>query len=170
MFGVETIDLDLPPLVGALSRRLHDAGLPITPVRSADFAHALTLVRPITRRRLYWTARAVFVADSAQVKAFDAVFFSVFGNREREHFDPEDTRTVASPPDDRPSSDHKASPRDSAARDQGASMPSPRPGERDGDEDLAEVEVPLAMASDEERLAGKRFDTLDALELAQLYP
>ena len=32
-----------------------------------------------------------------------------------------------------------------------------------------EVEVPLALASDEERLAGKRFDALDAHELAQLY-
>ena len=33
----------------------------------------------------------------------------------------------------------------------------------------AEVEVPLAMASDEERLATKRFDALDATELALLY-
>ena len=104
-FGVETIELDLPPLVGAMSRRLHEAGLPITPARAADFARSLTLVRPITRRRLYWTARAVFVSDPAQVKAFDAVFFSVFGNRaEGEDFDPEDSRTVASPADDRPQS------------------------------------------------------------------
>ena len=27
-FGVETIELDLPPLAGAFSRRLHDAGVP----------------------------------------------------------------------------------------------------------------------------------------------
>ena len=33
----------------------------------------------------------------------------------------------------------------------------------------AEVEVPLALASDEERLAGKRFDALEPDELAQLY-
>ena len=84
-FGVETIELDLPPLVGSFNRRLHDAGLPITPARAADFARSLTLVRPLTRRRLYWTARAVFVSDPSQVKAFDAVFFSVFGGRaERE--------------------------------------------------------------------------------------
>ena len=112
-FGVETIDLDLPPLVGALSRRLHDAGLPVTPGDSAAFARALTLVRPIARRRLYWTARAVFVSDPAQVRAFDAVFFSVFGIAARaEDFDPEEARTVASPPDDRPRTDHTASPRD----------------------------------------------------------
>ena len=79
-FGVETIELDLPPLVGALSRRLHDAGMPITPGRSIGFARALTLVRPVARRQLYWTARAVFVSDQAQVTVFDEVFFSIFGN------------------------------------------------------------------------------------------
>ena len=170
VFGVETIDLDLPPLVGALSRRLHDGGVPITPGRSAGFARALTLVRPITRQRLYWTARAVFVSDPAQVKAFDAVFFSVFGNRaESEDFDSEDARTVASPPDDRPSSEHKASPRDSDAQDRRTSVSPSRPSERDEDEDPAEVEVPLAMASDEELLGHKSFDALEPHELAQLY-
>ena len=83
-FGVETIGLDLPPLVTALSRRLHDRGVPITPERTADLARALTLVRPITRRRLYWTTRAVFVSDPSQVDVFDSVFFSVFGGRGQE--------------------------------------------------------------------------------------
>ena len=78
-FGVETIELDLPPFVRALGRRLHDRGLPLTPARAADFAHALTLVRPVSRRRLYWTARAIFVTDPTQVPAFDEVFLSVFG-------------------------------------------------------------------------------------------
>ena len=118
VFGVETIELDLPPLVGALSRRLHDAGLPLTPSRSVDFARALTLVRPITRRRLYWTARAVFVSDPTQVDAFDAVFFSVFGNRvESEEPDLDDAQTVAAPPDERPVADHKATPGDSVGLD-----------------------------------------------------
>jgi uncharacterized protein with von Willebrand factor type A (vWA) domain len=171
VFGVETIDLDLPPLVGALSRRLHDAGLPVTPGRSADFARALTLVRPIARRQLYWAARAVFVSDPAQVKAFDAVFFSVFGSgAEGEDFDPEDARTVAAPPDDRPSAEHKASPRDSGEQDQGASVSLSPPSERvEDDEDSAEVEVPLRMASDDELLGRKSFDALEPQELAQLY-
>jgi uncharacterized protein len=166
VFGVETIYLDLPPLVGALSRRLHEAGVSVTPGRSADFARALTLVRPISRRRLYWTARAVFVSDPAQVKAFDEVFFSVFGGRAQgEVFDPEDARTVASPPDDRPKSEHKASPRDSGDPGRAAAASS-SPGE---DEDSVEVEVPLAMASDEEVLGRKSFDALEPNELAQLY-
>jgi hypothetical protein len=163
-FGVETVELDLPPLVAALGRRLHDAGVPITPGRSVGFAHALTLVRPISRRRLYWTARAVFVSDPAQVDAFDAVFFSVFGSRpEADH--PDERRTVASPPDDRPTPDRVPSDR----REPGTSVPSSLPGERDGEEDPAEREVPLAIASDEELLRNKSFDALEPHELARLY-
>ena len=169
-FGVETIDLDLPPLVGALSRRLHDAGLPVTPGDSAAFARALTLVRPIARRRLYWTARAVFVSDPAQVRAFDAVFFSVFGIAARaEDFDPEEARTVASPPDDGPKAAHTTSPRDAdepGARD--IASPSSSSG-GDEDEDAVEVAVPLAMASDEELLGRRSFDALGPDELAQLH-
>jgi uncharacterized protein len=170
VFGVETIHLDLPPLVGALSRRLHDAGVPMTPARSADLARALTLVRPITRRRLYWTTRAVFVTDPAQVKVFDDVFFSIFGSRpEGEDFEPEDVRTVAAPPDDRPKSEHKTSRRDGDESDPRASISSSPPGTQDEQDELAEVEVPVAMASDEELLGRRSFDTLEPHELAQLY-
>jgi uncharacterized protein with von Willebrand factor type A (vWA) domain len=77
---VETIHLDLPAVAGAFTRRLHDAGLPVTAARSADLARALALVRPVSRRRLYWTARAVLVSDPAQVAVFDSVFRSVFGS------------------------------------------------------------------------------------------
>ncbi len=75
---VETVWLDLPALVGAFARRLHEAGLPMTPARSADLARALELVRPVARRRLYWTARAIVVTDPSQVPLFDAVFAGVF--------------------------------------------------------------------------------------------
>src|SRR4051794_37484048 len=73
-FGVETVVLDLPPLVSAFGRRLHDAGLPVTPVRAAELARALALVRPVSRRRLYHTARAVLVSDHADLPVFDRVF------------------------------------------------------------------------------------------------
>jgi uncharacterized protein with von Willebrand factor type A (vWA) domain len=169
-FEVETIDLDLPPIVGALSRRLHDAGLPITPGRSVDFARALTLVRPIARRRLYWTARAVFVSDPAQVNAFDAVFFSVFGSgAPGEDLDLEEAQTVVSPPDDRPKPEHKAAVGDSEVLDPRTSVSSSLPSEPDADEEPAEVDVPLAMASDEELLRRRSFDALEPHELAQLY-
>jgi uncharacterized protein with von Willebrand factor type A (vWA) domain len=168
VFGVETIDLDLPPLAAALSRRLHDRGLPVTPGRAADFARALTLVRPIARRRLYWTARSVFVSDPAQVKTFDEMFFSVFGARTQDdEFEPEDTQTATTPPDDRPPPEHTASPGESVVQDPRLSSMSS--GGRDEDEDGAEVDVPLALASDEELLGRKNFDALAPHELAQLY-
>ncbi len=160
VFGVETITLDLPPLAAALSRRLHESGVPVTPGRAAAFAQALVLTKPITRRRLYWTARAVFVSDPAQAAAFDAVFFSVFGSgTQDEDFDPDDAHTVAAPlarPEQTPS--------------QGDVEASATPSEGDDDEEEpVDVEVPLALASDDEQLRRKSFDALEPHELAQLY-
>ncbi len=167
-FGVETVVLDLPPLAGSLTRRLHDAGLPTTPARAADLARALTLVRPVSRRRLYWTARAILVSDPAQVAVFDDVFFSIFGGRARaEPPEPDDARPVPAPADDRARSGDAAE-RGDAAR--GEPRAGTAPGSAgDDDEDGAEVNVPLAMASDEERLAGRSFDRLEPHELSQLY-
>jgi uncharacterized protein len=166
-FGVETIDLDLPALAGAFGQRLQAAGVPTTPGRLADLARALALVRPVSRRRLYWTARSVLVSDPAHVAAFDRVFFAVFGDSESdERFEPEEARTVATPADDRPRAEHTTARGDARA---GVSPAPRRSREGDGDEDGPEVEVPLAMASDEERLAGKSFDALEPFELAQLY-
>jgi uncharacterized protein len=81
-FTVRTIELDLPAFAGALNRRLREAGLPTTVERATRFAHALKLVRPVSRRRLYWTARAVFVTDQSQMRTFDSVFWSLFGGRD----------------------------------------------------------------------------------------
>ena len=158
-FGVETIELDLPPLVAALGRRLHDRGLPITPGRSASFARALTLVQPVARRRLYWTARAVFVSDPAQVETFDAVFFSVFGTRpEADEREPDEARPLAA----------AETPGGSEAEPGRGSRQTAAGGEDDGEEE-AETELPLLLASDEERLGSKRFDALEPHELAHLY-
>jgi uncharacterized protein with von Willebrand factor type A (vWA) domain len=158
--SVRTIHLDLPALAGAFSRRLREAGVPITAERAARFAHAVTLVKPITRRRLYWTARAVLVSDSAQVKAFDSVFGSVFGSSEpATEFEPEDLEAAPAP--STPPEGHAET---GMGGDDVSSSPS-RPGEED---DLREVAVPMG-ASDEELLRSKRFDALTPGELAQLY-
>ena len=145
-FGVETIVLDLPPLAAGLARRLHDAGLPMTPDRAAAFARALDLVRPLSRRRLYWTARSVFVSDPAQVPAFERVFAEVFGQRAPEAEPPEDVSGEAA----------KGS----------VDVASPPGSSRDDEEERT---VPVALASDDERLSHKRFDELEPAELAQLY-
>ena len=134
-----TVRLDLPALCGAFARRLHDAGVPVTPARAADLAHALALVRPVSRRRLYWTARAVAVTDPTQVRAFDAVFAAVFGGA--------------------PARDDQRAP--VPAAHEGV-----LPGELEG---RSVVDVPVPMPSDAEVLAEKRFDALEPHELARLY-
>jgi len=162
-FRVRTLGLDLPAVAGAFSRRLHDAGMPVTAERAAWFAQALAVVEPISRRRLYWTARAAFVSDRMQVAAFDAVFASVFGSGRSEPDEPadEDMRTEDAPP----ANEARRTIADTADAPppQAAPGPSTQPTEADRD-----VPVPV-LASDEEALRSKRFEALSADELAQLY-
>ena len=167
-FGVETIHLDLPAVAGAFTRRLHDAGLPVTAARSADLARALALVRPVSRRRLYWTARAVLVSDPAQVAVFDSVFRLVFGSpAPADPFQPEQPQTAATAADERAAPGGPTPPREGAAPDASAGVWSAAPAAARDDGDA--VDVPRALASAEERLAGKRFDALEPHELTQLY-
>jgi uncharacterized protein with von Willebrand factor type A (vWA) domain len=167
-FHVETITLDLPALAGAFSRRLHEAGVPSTAERSARFAQALALVRPVSRRRLYWTARAVFVSDPSQVKAFDAVFFSLFGApAPQAEPAPDDARSVPAPADERPASQRD----DPAHRGVGDALgvaAAPARGRDEREQPPDGISVPLAP-SDEELLRAKRFDALDPHELSELY-
>jgi len=167
-FAVETVELDLPALVGAFGRRLHEAGVPVSAERSSRFAQALALTAPVARRRLYWTARAVFVSDPAQIKAFDAVFSEVFGvGRAAAAIAPEDARQVPSPPDQRPQAD-LAAPSEDRPPDAWSAGSSPAPSRHDETLDQRPVSVPT-VASDDEVIAGKRFDALEPDELAQLY-
>ncbi len=166
-FGLETIHLDLAPLAGALGKRLRDAGVPVTPERSARFAAALTLVRPVSRRRLYWTARSIFVSDRSHAAAFDAVFGSVFAAPAAEGPAAPDAETEPTPADERPVSERST--RAAEAGEERQPTVASAPSHEDDGEGGPKVEVPLAIASDEERLAGKSFDALDPDELAQLY-
>jgi uncharacterized protein with von Willebrand factor type A (vWA) domain len=171
VFGLETIHLDLPALVCALGARLREVGVPVTAAHDVEAAQALTLVKPITRRRLYWALRAVFVSDQAHVKAFDAVFFAAFGMpTQADDFEP-DPEAEPAAPDERSTPEHRSSPRDGAQQGRQRGASSSVPGVRDADEEQpeAEVEVPVAMADDEEVLAHKSFDALDADELRRLY-
>jgi uncharacterized protein len=164
-FRVRALGLDLPAVAAAFSRRLHDAGVPVTAERAARFAQALAVVEPISRRRLYWTARAAFVSDRTQVSAFDAVFFGVFGSSADagEEPDARDAHATPTPPDERP-----------AARAPGTSdTPPSAPGSATSSAPRSEapsVDVPFpVLASDEEVLRSKRFDALEPNELVRLY-
>ena len=166
-FTVDTIELDLPVVAGAFSRRLHDAGVPTSAERAVRFAESLALVRPISRRRLYWTARAVFVSDPSQVRGFDSVFLEVFGTRgAQEVLLDNEVEPVPAPPHERRRSDHKSNPVGPVPLGAGATS---RPGGGHEREE-GEREVPFAIrASDEEVLRDKRFDALEPDELAQIY-
>jgi uncharacterized protein with von Willebrand factor type A (vWA) domain len=169
-FRVETVHLDVPGVVGAFTERLRLAGVPVTPEHSIHFAQALTLTKPETRRRLYATARAVLVSDMAQLKAFDAVFFSIFGKRDNERFEPDEIQTVPSPKDEAPKPKTKT--RDAREEQSGSEVSSAAASDDDGedeDDDAEAVEIPIAQASDEEKLGQKSFDALEPHELAQLY-
>jgi uncharacterized protein with von Willebrand factor type A (vWA) domain len=165
------IDIDLAALVGAFSRRLQDAAVPMTPARAADLARALTLTRPVTRQRLYWTLRAMAVSDPAHVTAFDAVFFSVFGGGDGDEFesDAPEVQTAATPPDERATSDRRVVPPRSDSFDRGVNLSSIPSSALDRDIGAAEVELPLALVGEAELLRSKSFDALEPDELAELY-
>jgi uncharacterized protein len=163
-FRVRTLGLDLSAVAGGFSRRLHEAGVPVTAERAAWFARALSVVEPISRQRLYWTARAAFVSDRSHVRAFDAVFADVFGSappREDASL-PDDAQTEPSPPEEqRRGADGVENGPPSGDIPTRASTPNPAEPTRD-------TPVPT-LASDEEVLRAKRFDALSPDELARLY-
>ncbi len=165
-FQVRALGLDLPAVAGTFSRRLHDAGVPVTAERAAWFAEALAVVEPVSRRRLYWTARAAFVSDRVQVPAFDRVFAVVFGRAgagEDEPAPPVGERTEETPADERPA-------RPGSERDgQPAAAPASSSPDRGRDEQPSlEAPVPV-LAGDEEVLRSKSFDAMSPEELARLY-
>ncbi len=145
------------------------AGLPVGPERGARFADALALGRPISRRRLYWIARAVFVSERTQVRAFDSVFASVFGSSvDRDESAVADVAAVAepAPPDARAP---KGEAHDQSQSGPGALAATAPPVAEDRADPPAH-EVPVALAaSDDEVLRSKRFDELAPHELAQLH-
>ena len=170
-FGVETVAIDLPSLVGAFSRRLHEAGVPVTAERAVQLARALTLTEPVARRRLYFAARAVVLTDPAQRPAFDRVFAEVFGaGADIVHADelPEDSRRVVAL--DERWGDAAPGPPASTPRESGADRPALGPPRSPDGREFSERELPVPMvATDEEVLSTKRFDELAPGELAALY-
>ena len=163
--------IDLPGFAAAFGRIVHDAGIPVTPERSARFAHALSLAPPRTRAELYWTARAVFVSGREQVPVFDTVFGAVFdgladpaafrGDRNAPGLEGGEPGRRAAPPG---SSDIEAP----LARSAGARTASADLRESRGEEPRDEMDLPVASASADERLSERDFAELEPDELAAL--
>jgi uncharacterized protein len=169
-FEVETIALDLPLLAVEFGGRLQEAGVPVSVDRAAAFAQAMKLVRPISRSRLYWTARSVFVTEHSQVTAFNRVFAEIFG---RSGLDAPDSELElsgsqkAAEPDARPTVERERKREGPGADAISDSSPAPQRRE-DGAEPEEELEVP-SVASDAELLRSRRFEALTIAELSEVY-
>jgi uncharacterized protein with von Willebrand factor type A (vWA) domain len=172
IFRVEPMDLDLPAVVGAFSQRLHEAGMPVTPSQTQAYALALGLTKPESRRRLYWTTRAIFVTGFIQLPTFDRVFREVFGSSAKSEFDEEaEVELEPAPPKDENETEEDALDDDEDLPDSGQGGTDMTPGDGSGDdeEDADEVEIPILSASEEEELSEKHFSALASHELAALY-
>ena len=171
VFAVEDLHLDLPAVVGAFSQRLHDAGMPVTPSQTQQYARSLVLTKPVSRRRLYWTTRAVFVTGFIQLPTFERVFREVFGTSAKEDSESdEEVELEPAPPKDE-NEDEEDGPDDEDLPDsgQGGTEINQSSGEGDDDEDADEQEIPILSASEEEELSEKHFSALASHELAALY-
>ncbi|MFP5364395.1 MAG: vWA domain-containing protein [Thermoleophilia bacterium] len=174
-FAVVDFDVDLPGLASAFSQRLHEAGVPVTPSQTEQYTRALRLTKPVSRRRLYCTTRAIFVTGFQQVPAFDRVFAQVFGGKKKsgrpDDFDVEMDDTPVDQVDSETPED--LDDQNILEREGGQDAMSMNAGEGDSDDEQDDTEeeklVPLQEASQEEALAQKNFQALNAEELALLY-
>jgi uncharacterized protein with von Willebrand factor type A (vWA) domain len=151
-----------------LGRALREAGLPVTPDRSATFVEAAALVAPQTREEVYWTARLAFVTGRDQVGAFDAVFAALVDGIA----DPAEQRgqQAAPPPAHARRDAGQAEPSPQSAGDEPAATapPATAPPEPSLHSAVSERGAALALASSAERLRDTRLDLLTDAELAVL--
>jgi uncharacterized protein with von Willebrand factor type A (vWA) domain len=162
--------IDLPALATALGQRLRAAGLPTTPERASRFAEAVALVGPVRRSELYWTARSVFVSSQTQLPTFDRVFAAVFDpalEPDEERGDPYSPPLSDSRPSDGPPTPQAREVAGERREQAGGGMRGTASRPADEDAEL-ELEVPLATASEEERLRKKSFESLGPEELERI--
>ncbi len=175
-FAVVDFDVDLPGLASAFSQRLHEAGVPVTPSQAEQYTRALKLAKPVSRRRLYCTTRAIFVTGFQQVPAFDKVFGQVFGGRKKlknsddydvEVEDEQVEQVDSETPEDM--DDQNVMEREGGQDAMNMNAGDGNDDDEDDDESEEEKLVPLQEASEEEALSYKNFQALNAEELALLY-
>ena len=162
--------IDLPALATALAQRLRAAGVPTTPERASRFAQAVALVGPVRRSELYWTARSVFVSSQTQLPTFDRVFAAVFDpalEPDEERGDPYSPSLSSLRASDRPPLPEARSVAGEEVEGSPEGMRgTASPSSEEGAE--REIEVPLAAASEAERLRKKSFEALEPHELERI--
>jgi uncharacterized protein with von Willebrand factor type A (vWA) domain len=160
---------DLSAVITAFGHVLHQAGIPVTPERSARFTRAVVLADPQTVGELSALGKATLLSHRDQIDIFDRVFSQIF----RGIVDFAEFRGDAPqppPPSSLPTSDKTDS--ENSREGESESRPSgssgiPGEGEQrppEGDEE----ETLFAMVSEEERLGTKTFSECTEQELALL--
>ena len=155
---------DLAVIAASFGHLLHEAGVPVTPERSARFAASIALAEPAEVTDLYWLGRVTLLSDREQVEAYDRLFRQIFrGTVELTEIDLR--TTPAQPAVSMPSEDHAPGhppPQPSGTRPGGSTGATPE-DEADGDEQ-APPSLLAAMSADE-RLAERDFRACTEEEL-----
>lgn len=176
-------DVVLGQIAATFGHRLHEAGVPVTPQRSARFADALSLAVPTAMEEVYWLGRVTLVAGPEQFEVYDQVFHESFIGRspfdddmgaESDKVETDVPEEPAEDEDDGVDSDEEgetpAPPGDDATDDEDGG-PEPgsapaAPGDQDAEpEDDAEA---VLLVSAEEVLGAKDFAACSEEELALL--
>lgn len=161
-------EADLAAVASAFGYRLHSAGVPVTPERSARFAETVLLAAPTSVEDVYWLGRVTLLSAQAQIPVYNALFDRTF----RGVVDFSDALAIDldSPPAP-PSPASERPPRDGLPgreTDGVAPVTSATPGsDSRADADVEDRSV-LAAASPEERLGHRDFSECSPEELALL--
>ena len=158
---------DLPAICTAFGDLLHQAGVPVTPERSARFTTSVVLAEPTSLHELYWLGRVTLTTAHDQYETYDRVFRQVF----RGLVDIADIRGDAAESDEG-GSPAPAPPGEAPAPDTGDGGGGPEgrqgsgatPGAIDSDADADHASA-LAAVSARERVNDKEFSTLTDEEL-----
>jgi uncharacterized protein with von Willebrand factor type A (vWA) domain len=159
---------DLPAVIAAFGHLLHQAGVPVTPERSARFTRAVLLADPMTVRELSALGKATLLSHHDQEEVFDRVFGQVF----RGLVDFAEFRGDSAPPTPVSTLPKDDAPKSDSSRD-GEAEGSPTgseglPGEGESEVDEDDERSILAAVSSEERLGSKNFAECTEDELALL--
>jgi uncharacterized protein with von Willebrand factor type A (vWA) domain len=160
---------DLPAVIAAFGHLLHQAGVPVTPERSARFTRAVLLADPTTTRELAALGKTTLLSHHDQEEVFDRVFAQVF----RGLVDFAEFRGDSAPPtpvstlpkDDSPKSDSSREGEGEGEGSPSGSQGLPGEGEVQPEDDEPSL---LAAVSSEERLGSKNFAECTDDELALL--
>lgn len=156
----------LADIAAGFGQRLHAAGVPVTPERSARFARVIALAGSVAKTDVYWLGRTTLVSGRDQIETFDRVFRQVFEGifeladlRTDDQQLPVPARESVGDAPGQEGSDGFAEPGDAPT--------TVTPGQGVESDDSAEAR-PLAAVSDRERLGHRNFADCTPEELALL--